>query len=161
MRSIAVALVLMSGASPAWAGSDECRLIEAAYLRLAEVPAYQQIIDQEGADPMESIAIGETLYVKISGTWSKMSLKAGGRQQIMKQLFDSASVTDCRSAAAEDIDGIAATVYDYTLPPIEGLSGKPSQQRVWIGQDDGLPHRMDTEGMKITIKVGDMTAPIP
>ncbi|MBB1248459.1 hypothetical protein [Rhizobium sp. G21] len=75
---------------------------------------------------------------------------------------DAASLKDCAVAGDETLDGAAMHVYDYTPPAVQGV-GDPGPQRVWIGADDGLPHRVTSARAKTDARLtfDGVTAPAP
>jgi hypothetical protein len=148
-------------ATPALAG--DCDAVADAYDLLSKAPAYRQLTSLDGQPLLDSIAVGDDLYVRDGDSWTKTSLEKGQRAAMTKRMVpDAASLKDCASAGDETLDGAAMHVYDYTPPAVQGV-GDPGPQRVWIGADDGLPHRMASESTKTDVRLtfDGVTAPAP
>ena len=148
-------------ATPALAG--DCDAVADAYDLLSKAPAYRQLTSLDGKLLLDSIAIGDDLYVRDGENWTKTSLEKGQRAAMTKRLVpNAASLEDCASAGDETLDGAAMHVYDYTPPAVQGV-GDPGPQRVWIGAGDGLPHRMASESTKTDVRLqfDNITAPAP
>ncbi|WP_280777618.1 hypothetical protein [Rhizobium sp. SG_E_25_P2] len=148
-------------ATPALAG--DCDAVADAYDLLSKAPAYRQLTSLDGKPLLDSIAVGDDLYVKDGESWTKTSLEKGQRAAMTKRMVpDAASLKDCAAAGDETLDGAAMHVYDYTPPAVQGV-GDPGPQRVWIGADDGLPHRMASESTKTDVRLqfDNITAPAP
>lgn len=138
--------------SPAAAFADDCAPVLAAYGKLAEVPAYRQVVAMAGQPGMETIAVGDTLYVQTHGKWTKMPLPPGGRKQVMQQaLGGTDGIKACAAAGADAIGGAAMTVHAYDPPAMGGFN--TGRQKVWIGDADGLPHRMATEDGSTIVEI--------
>jgi hypothetical protein len=148
-------------ATPAFAG--DCQAVADAYDLLSKAPAYRQLTSLNGKPLLDSIAVGDDLYVKDGENWTKTSLEKGQRAAMTKRMVpDAASLKDCAVAGDETLDGAAMHVYDYTPPAVEGM-GDPGPQRVWIGADDRLPHRMVSQSAKTDVRLtfDGVTAPAP
>lgn len=156
-------LVLLLAAAPAAAFADACETVKAAYDRLAAAPAVHQTITMPAQRPMQMVVVDGAMYVDPGqGTWMTIPMDPAMRQQMMAQTIpDAAALRDCREAGAEDLGGLATTIYEYLPPSMAGETPQP--QRVWIGDADGLPRRMTTtaEGgaMEMTIVYEDVVAP--
>lgn len=162
-RGLALCVLALGAAAPARA--DDCATVYKALTDLAAVPAVAQTIAMAGlAAPMQSVAIGDAVYANDGGGWKKMPLAPGGRVGILKSMVpDSASLKDCTNLGAESVDGRATTVYRY-VPPVpkgmEGLPGAGDPQKLWIGDADGLPYRMETGTTKMSMAYEGVVAPI-
>lgn len=151
MRLPTLSAALVLTLSPAAAYADDCAPIAAAYAKLAEVPAYRQVIALAGGEGAETVAIGDTLYVKSGGEWQRMDLPPGGRRQTVMQFLDKDALKGCAVAGADTLNGAAMTKYGYE-PPVMG--GFPmSRQTLWIGDADGLPHRMASDDGSTTVDI--------
>lgn len=160
MRITALLLAL----APATAWADACQdTVKAAYDALAKVPAVAQTLTMEGTPTIRMITVGDTLHLdQGEGTWTRVPLQPGMRQQMMQQtLPDASALGACATVGSEALEGAAMTVYQYLPPSIAGET--PSPQKLWIGDADGLPHRMTTEQagkpMEMTITYEGVTAP--
>jgi hypothetical protein len=153
-------LVLVTGPVRA----DDCAIILKAFETLAVAPSYSQTITMKDTPPMLSIAIGDVLYVNADDKWQKVQLKPGGRLGILKTFVpDAASLKDCSANGSDTLDGKAMTTYTYTPPIPEGMEGlaKGGPQILWVGDTDGLPYRMTTEDIEMTMSYDAVTPPIP
>lgn len=163
MRLIAFSPLLLA-LFPAVASADACESVKAAYDKLATAPAYRQSMTMEGMPDMHMVMIGDTLYMEqTKDKWTKMPLEPGMRAKMMHDLMPEASaLKDCQDLGAEVVDGVAATVFAYTPPPIGGI--EQGAQKVWVADADGLPRRMTAEQegkpMEVTIGYEDVTAPV-
>lgn len=149
------------------ARADDCATVFKAYSDLSAVPSYASTMTQAGM-VMKAVVIGETVYANADGQWTKVPLKAGGRLGMLKSFVPEAgSLQDCKAGAADAIDGKAMATYSYVVPVPEEMKAfagpdadKP--QTVWIGVDDGLPHKMVAGGgIELTIAYDGVVAPIP
>lgn len=157
---ILIGLVLAAGPVRA----DDCAIILKAFETLAVAPSYSQTISMKDTPPMLSIAIGDVLYVNADDKWQKVQLKPGGRLGILKTFVpDAASLKDCSANGSDTLDGKAMTTYTYTPPIPEGMEGlaKGGPQTLWVGDADGLPYRMTTEDIEMTMSYDAVTPPIP
>lgn len=161
MRMTALILALV----PATAMADDCQtIVKNAYDKLSVAPAVRQTLTMDGSPTMEMVMLGDTLYMdQGKGGWTKLPLQPGMRQQMMQQTIPNASVlAECGEMGGESVEGRAMTIYQYLPPSIAGET--PTLQKVWIGDDDGLPHQMTTEQegapMMMTLAYDGVTAPI-
>lgn len=154
MRLTRLATALFTAAlfAPAAAYADDCAPIVAAYTKLAEVPAYRQVIALAGQEGAETIAIGDTLYVRSGGDdWRRMDLAPGGRRQTVMQFLVKDALKGCAAAGAEVLDGAAMTKYGYEPPAMGGFT--MARQTLWIGDADGLPYRMASDDGSTTVEI--------
>lgn len=151
--STGIFALLVCAAGTGWAG--ECETVAGAYSALAKVPAYRQVTQLNGKPLLDAIMIGDTFYVNNDGTWSKMPLGPGMREEMMKKVIpDASALKGCKSLGSEKLDGFDTDIFEYQPPPMEGV-GASGPQRVWIGTTDGLPHRMasDQVGKAIDVRI--------
>ena len=162
-RGLALCLLALGAAAPARA--DDCATVYKALTDLAAVPAVAQTIAMAGMEaPMRSVAIGDALYTNDGAGWTKLPLAPGGRLGILTSMVpDSSSLKDCTDLGGETVEGRATTVYSY-VPPVpkgmEGLAGAGDPQKLWIGDADGLPYRMETGETKMSMTYEGVVAPI-
>ncbi len=145
------------------ARADDCQSVADAYDRLSKAPAYRQATSLGGTLLMESVIVGDDMYVKNDAKWTKLPLGPGVRVQMQKSVIPGASsLKDCRRVGAETFQGRNAVVYDYTPPPMPG-AGALDPQRVWIAVDSGLPIRMTSQQQKteVVISFDNVVAPTP
>lgn len=161
-RSVSCILLVAILPGAAWA-EDACETVKAAYDKLGTVAAYRQTIDLGDGAPMKIIVTEDAVfYDEGGGAWTKIPLDAGTRAQMLGRTIPSAaSLIDCRAAGSDTIDGAAMSVVEYTPPPIGDMAQDP--QKVWIGDADGLPHRMtmenDGESLEVTLSFAGVKAP--
>ena len=164
MRAAGAILMLGCLVVPAsGARADDCQSVADAYDRLSKTPAYRQMTSLNGKLLMESVIVGDDMYVKDGAKWNKLPLGPGGRVRIQKNVIPGASsLKDCRRVGAETVQGKSAVAYDYTPPPMPG-AGAPESQRVWIAADSGLPIRMTSQQQKteVLISFDNVVAPAP
>ena len=164
MRPTLLPLALLALAPAGTALADACETVKAAYDRLAAAPAVAQTVTMAGMPAMRMVTIGDTLYMDPGqGTWTTVPLQPGMRAEMMAETVpDASALTGCREVGSETLDGAAMTVIEYTPPAIDGTAMAP--QTVWIGADDGLPHRMtavqDGEPFEMRIGYEGVTAPV-
>lgn len=144
--------------------ADDCQTVFEAYVALAAAPAYHQTVSMPNAPTMEMVTVGDVLYMREDEAWKKVDLGPGMRAEMMRQTMPSAdALKDCSRLAGDTIDGAAMSVYSYQPPQIEG-AGPLGAQKVWIGDKDGLPHRMasvgaDDGGVTVEIVFDGVEAP--
>ncbi|MFK8250560.1 hypothetical protein [Ancylobacter terrae] len=146
------------------ARADDCPAIFKAFETLMKTSTYSQNIAMKEMS-LRSIVMGDVIYMNSDGTWTKVALKPGGRQEMLKQFVpDGSHLKECAKVGTESIGGKAMTIYRY-VPPVpkgmEGLPGAGVPQKLWVGDSDGLPHRLTTDAMEMTISFEPVTAPIP
>lgn len=103
---------------------------------------------------MEMIRAGEDIYANMGGSgWKKMP--PGMADKIAKAV-DSFNVSECKKLGAENVDGVATTIYSFTttVPGQPVFTGK-----VWVGNKDGLPYREAGEKYEGTTSYAGVVAP--
>lgn len=161
MRSVALSLLL--ALPPAAALADACETIKAAFDRLAAAPAVAQTVKLGDMPPMRMVALADTMYVdRGTGDWTSIPLEPGTRAQMLAAAVpDALALKDCAEAGHEAVGDVAATAYTYIPPSFAGET--PVEQKLWIGDADGLPYRMTTESdgqpLEMTIRYDGVTAP--
>lgn len=160
----AVAAMGLVALLPIPAFADDCAPIYKAFEALSVAPSVSQTIATPDMPPMRSVIIGDTLYAHDGTKWVKIVLKAGGRMGMLKQFVpDAGSLKDCALTGADTIDGKAMTTYAYVPPTPEGMEAfapKDPNQKLWVGDDDGLPYRMTAEGTEVTISYDKVEPPV-
>ena len=163
-RQCIAAAGLALAVTPLVARADNCGAILAAYQALAKAPSYSQTVTMAGMPDMKAIVIDETVYAHDGDAWTRIALKSGGRAGMLAQFVpDAGSLSDCRSAGADEILGKAMSTYTYVPPVPEGMeqfAPKDPKQKVWIGDADGLPYRMTAEGLDVVISYEAVVPPI-
>lgn len=154
---------LLFALAPATAWADACQeTVRAAFGALARVGAVDQTTTIEGMPTIRSITVGNTLYLdQGAGHWTKVPLQPGMRQK--QPLPDAATLTGCAKVGRETLGGAHMTIYQYRPRAPARARSEPALQTVWIGDADGLPHRMMTEQegrpMVTTMVYKGVTAP--
>lgn len=144
------------------AADDTCNTIFDSYTRLSEVPGYRQTVTLKGAVIAEQVMVGNDLYSKDGDAWSKQSIGEGTRKALQTSLMPTAeALRDCAAGAVEPVDNVQARQYSYSMPPVNGV-GDLGPQRVWIGEEDGLPHRLVSEkqGTETSVRYNDIKPPL-
>lgn len=141
---------------------ETCKTIFDSYTRLSEAPGYRQTVSLKGAVIAEQVMVGNDLYSKDGDTWSKQSLGEGTRKALQTSIMPAAdALRNCTAGAVEPVDDVQARQYSYSMPPVNGV-GDLGPQRVWIGEDDGLPHRLVSEkqGTETRVRYDDVKPPL-
>jgi hypothetical protein len=165
MRPAVLPLALLALVPAGAALADACETVKAAYDRMAAAPALEQTMRLEGMPPMRMITAEGKLFMDPGdGAWQAMPMDPAMRAEMMASIVpDAAALTGCAELGPETVDGVAMTVFEYTPPAFGGVQGGP--QKVWIGDDDGLPHRMtaveDGSAIEMTVVYDGVVAPIP
>ena len=158
------AMIAMIGASDA--ASPACAPIEKAFQAVAAAPNVRQTMELTGPQPMkmESIFIGDTLYVLEGQKWRKITLKKGGRIGILNSMMDMSALYDCKETRTDALSTGATQVYEYMMTPPKGLPGAdntPMRGEIWVGVADGLIYRMKGEKLVGVLSYGPETPPVP
>lgn len=163
---------------PAWAGclaavaallavpgavrADDCAPVMAAFEAQASAPTLSQTMTMQGRK-MRSIFIGDTLYAEMEGAWKTVQMKPGGRLGMMRGMLGMAGgLSECADLGTETLDGSKVRVLSYRPPAFPG-AGPSGLQKIWVGVDDGLPHRLvgEEEGLDAAFAYKDVKAPVP
>ena len=163
LYSVAAVTVTFAGASAAQA--DDCDIVFSAFEALANAPAYSQTVSMVEMTPMQSVMIGDVFYVNPGDGWQKMTLAPAARVAMLKQFVPEAgSLSDCRKTGTETLEGQTMDVYFY-VPPVpagmESFADAGGGQRLWVGVQDGLPHKMTAKDFEMVIAFDGVVAPIP
>jgi hypothetical protein len=150
---------ILAGGAPAWAAAQDCEALAEAFGKLGTVPAFSQQVEQDGTK-LETVIIGDSLYMNMGGEWTTLPLAPGGRAAMFAKTFDILVIKECSVAGSETLNGKDMTVYDYILPPIEGLSTEALPQKVWVGKDDGLPYLVTNPTGQSVISYDGVEAPL-
>lgn len=148
---------------PAAAMADDCAVVLGAYTKLADISTVRQTARMANGSTLEMIAVGDDLYLSGPTGWKKMPGGGAERRKTMTAaLSEKEKPTNCRALGAEVIDGVATTEYAYTPPP--SPNAPSGEQQVWIGDADGLPHRMRAaapggQAMEMVLTYEGVTAP--
>ncbi|MBB1248458.1 hypothetical protein [Rhizobium sp. G21] len=73
LRGLLPTAIAAAVAGPALA--DDCQPVADAFDLLGKAPAYRQVTSLDGKVLLDSIAIGDDLYVRDGENWTKTSLK--------------------------------------------------------------------------------------
>ena len=157
-----IALFALGAFAPGLAFAQDCAPVIAAYGKLGAQTAVHQVARMADGSTLEMVAVGDDLYLSGPSGWKKMPGGGAQRRQMMAETLSKDSAPrDCRLLGAETIDGVATREYAYMPPPIEGQPS--SEQRVWIGDEDGLPRRMrvtaENQTMTMAFRYEGVTAP--
>ena len=141
----------LMGAAPLAAQSG-CQLIDDAMNKVMTFPTHiygaMSSVPSSGANPRsdeashsETIYVGGSAYVKVSGKWSRSEWTP---QRIMKQEQENRqqSKSTCRYLRDESVNGETATVYSLHSERSDvGQMHVTSDGEVWISKSKGLPLR--------------------
>lgn len=162
-------LALLSFAASLLLSSSQANALEAAcetYLRAAEKSAAQTTrhsITETGGIRLEVMHVGGQTYTKISGDkWKRMknnSTVAAEQKFVAEIRAGKYPISGCRKLGNESIDGIATSVYAYTLkiPGMPGGEGE-GETKAYIGAD-GLVHGQSAPDAKVRHRYRGVTAP--
>ena len=96
-----------------------------------------------------------TIYDKVNGEWTQLTLAAGTFQNTLagfaEGLADQIVLADGKVVGIEAISGKPAIEYSYTTS-LKGLSVKPVTHTVWVDAISGLPVKQEilhADGEKI------------
>ncbi len=163
-------LILFSFAASMLLASSHADALSAAcetYLRAAEKSAAQTTrhsITETGGMRLEVMHIGGQTFTKVSGEkWKRMknnSTVAAEQKFVAEIRAGKYPISGCRKLGSESIDGIATTVYAYTLK-IPGMPGGEGdgEAKAYIGAD-GLIHGQSTPDAKVRHRYRSITAPV-
>jgi outer membrane lipoprotein-sorting protein len=104
--------------------------------------------DPTGKMSVESVIIGEDVYVKIGSKWQKFPMGFGMNTPNIRELFNETgleSLKDVRFVGEEPVDGKPALLYSYRNEKTDGEDEYPFTSRIWVVKADGLPHKIDVD----------------
>jgi outer membrane lipoprotein-sorting protein len=111
------------------------------------------------------VVIGKLTWVKFGeGKWQKVDLPANvdpfANIRDANTLAKNIRNYVVRFVGTQSLDGKSMHVYDYAAQPKKGFSAK--QSRIWIGIDDGFPHRIVQQNgpLKATLTYSRFNAPL-
>ena len=158
---VAVCLAIGLWSVTPGAAADDCAArITVAWEAVAAVPGYRQIVEMPArAMKIEQVVIGDTIHTRTDGKWNTITLKPGGRRAMTAKLAGETPTISCAVLADETIDGVATTVLDSTRAPVAGLEPGPVRQKLWIGKNDGLVRRLQSDRVTITVAYDGVVAP--
>ncbi len=147
MKSHANALIVMFTASLAIAfnasAADKCAPVRKAMdAHLKSERMKVRMLTSGQTSETEAMIVPEGMYIKLNEQWIKSPI-ASSREEIMK-FADPGKVTltDCKAVGKESVDGAPTAVYTYK-GKVEGQ--KESEGKIWIGSEDGLPHKAEVK----------------
>ncbi|MGI9046355.1 MAG: hypothetical protein ACR2FI_06135, partial [Burkholderiales bacterium] len=131
-------MVCRSGAADACASVPKAM---DAHLK-SERMKVRMLTSGQNSGETEAMIVPEGMYIKLNEQWIKSPI-ASSREEIMK-FADPGKVTltDCKAVGREAVDGAATAVYTYK-GKVEGQ--KESEGKIWIGNEDGLPHKAEVK----------------
>jgi hypothetical protein len=111
-------------------------------------PDRKHLVDP--GENVEYIAVGDKVYAKTitSGQWEETQIPAAtfmGGGAITAQAIGE-TMSDARFIRNDTLDGKAVIVYGYNSTAKAGVVELNSQAELWVGEDDGLPYKMITDG---------------
>lgn len=120
---------------------DPVRKAMDAHLK-SERMKVRMLTSGQHAGETEAMIVPEGMYIKLQEQWIKSPI-ASSREEIMK-FADPGKVTlsECKAVGRESVEGEPTAVYTYKAKA-EGQ--KESDGKLWIGADDGLPHKAEVK----------------
>ena len=89
---------------------------------------------------IEMIMIGDQMFMKTGGKWSKMPTANKTSIPTLRDSFTEEglkTLTDVKFEGEESVDGTAALAYSYKNQTPVG--GYPFTSKIWLGKESGLP----------------------
>jgi hypothetical protein len=122
------------------------------------IPPDRKRILSEGT---ETIVAGGKVYLKSSPTdpWQEVQIAAStylGDQPVTEQSL-MAYVEGGEYVRSDALDGRLVKIYRYGSTTISGGISLHSQIELWVGQADGLPYKMVTDGDTLAISLDPAT----
>ena len=118
-------------------------------------PNLHQVTTVMGTVVAEQYIYNGTIYDKVNGEWTQLTLAAGTFQNTLagfaEGLADQIVLADGKVVGIEAISGKPAIEYSYTTS-LKGLSVKPVTHTVWVDAISGLPVKQEilhADGEKI------------
>jgi outer membrane lipoprotein-sorting protein len=106
----------------------------------------------------EMIVIGQDMYMKAGDTWTKMP-GGGAGAKLPEVGVKEEDILETRLEGGENVDGVPCQKYFYATKATD----KTFEVTVWIGVEDGLPHKIVTKpepGTTVTQTFYDFNADI-
>lgn len=153
------AVMALAAAGNAYGLEPACEVYLQAAEKSARQPARHSTTDTEGLRLEMLIADGK-MFMKEDGKWRQQPT-TGASPLVAEQQFIASiragkyPISGCRKVGSENVEGIATTIYTYTLK-IPGMPG--GEARVFIGTD-GLVHAQTTADAKVRHRYSGVTAP--
>lgn len=99
---------------------------------------------------VEYIVIGETVYAKTAASdpWEETQIPAStflGEGAITAEAIGD-TISDARVVRSDTLEGRAVIVYGYHSTTQAGGIDLQSQAELWVGEQDGLPYKMISDG---------------
>jgi hypothetical protein len=112
-------------------------------------------------DGAEYIVIGEKVYAKTGGNakWEETQIPAssflGDKVVTAKTISD--SISDIKPTRRDQLDGKSVIVYSYSSTTTSGGIELHSQTELWVGDMDGLPYKMISDGQNLSVSTDPKT----
>ncbi len=153
-----LATAFFFGRSPAHAEDSACRPIINANKAQWQAPMVHDRKVIDSGFTMETIKLGDAMYMKTSGAWRTMS------PAMIKAVTDFAAIEkaglqlkNCKHVGTERIGPMPTRIYSFTTVASDAPGGS-ANGKVWIGSD-GLPYQMEGNKVKGTMTYTNVTAP--
>lgn len=111
-------------------------------------------MDDRGQKKSEMMMIGKDMYMQFNGRWQKMPGAVGSSMTNLRQFFDEKglqSLQDVKYQGDDTLDGNSMHLYSYRNSQVNANSPYPFTSKIWVGADDGLPHKIE-----VTYEQGDL-----
>jgi hypothetical protein len=159
IRALCAAILLSSVAGAALAAEPACEPIVKASLAGPQQSARHRVT-MEGT-VIESVMLKDAMFMRESPTssWRRVPMDGAKRRAMAEQALVMLPFSQCTGPVFETRGGVAMAVYSYKQSnPL--TPGKLDSSRIWIGRDDGLPRRLESDGGVVAeIEYGDFKAP--
>ena len=163
MNRCVIAATLLTGVAPiapAIALDAACDPIIKAAEQKMQQPAWYTVSEFKSGK-LEAMKVDGHYFAHIGdGKWQPgPNLDQAAKVMLDMMRNGTATVTDCKNAGSETLDGNVTTIITYTAT-LPGLPA-PTQVKLNIGQADGLPYRESSQKGQTTIitRYKDIIAP--
>lgn len=134
-------------------------------------PDRMRTIVDLGDAQREMINIGQDAYMSAPGGWMKLDAQSASLTTINPLLSDQSQIEEyiaqnkeswanARLIGTETVDGKPTKVYEYTVSVTTSASGQTtttdSPQKLWIGEADNLPYRLQVSS-EVNLGGNDVT----
>jgi hypothetical protein len=158
-RALCAATLLPFATVAALAAEPACEPIVKASLAGPQQSARHRV--SMGDTVIESVMLKDAMFMREAPTapWRRVPMDGAKRRAMAEQALAMLPFSQCTGPVFETRGGVAMAVYSYRQAnPL--TPGKLDLSRIWIGRDDGLPRRLESDGGGVAeIEYGDFKAP--
>jgi hypothetical protein len=164
-RLLATAVILGMAATPARADDAACAAVLTAAQAIGTAPQYRSVLvatwpTRKRPVEQEQVVVGDLIYATSpgAGRWMKLPITAADRARLAEGLVRYPP-HHCE-AAGQAVESPSMQLYTYQ----QDVSGPGSAvSRFWIGKQDGLPRRIEsqegTTQMVVTLEYENIKPP--